>query len=449
MAEFKTFSFTDECFKQFMENPAYRDFIFNQYNCNSEILWCTDELGLRARLMKRTGTITFYFRPSRKFGNIRKEKKIGRFIPNIFQLSNAQHKCIEFREDLNNFNNDSTRKLKLKSNKIENINKLVVLYLEYLKKKIGLEKYGITLSTYKTYESTLNHNLVRHLGDEDPNDYTFPKKWNNLLLDDELIKNGTKYKLWRQVSVMEGWASRRGYIQPNLFKNAIDKEDCPKRGKRHGMFTEFELPRLFQALYEKLENDELTKCQKSSVICILLLAGTGMRLDEVRTSKFMYWGLKPPAVNLPSTKKGAKLKLLFLRVANFVDEIPRDSENNFVCPGRTFGRPIAKSSVQRMFDTIQQEVFPDQPRRIIHDLRRSFATMLSLARWTEIEICDWMKWLSPEIMKDYVSPRLKQIRDLEHGESIDLKKVLWFQPRPVLVEPLRIASGEELMRKGL
>jgi len=129
-----------------------------------------------------------------------------------------------------------------------------------------------------------------------------------------------------------------------------------------------ELGRLGAAL-SRFEDEG--RCSTPAIGLLRLLLFTGMRLGEGLTLQWGHVDLERGALNLPTSKTGAKTVPLPTPAREVLAAQPRNAASGFVFPGSSEGKPL--QGMQKIWQRIRRDAGLDDVR--IHDLRHGFASV--------------------------------------------------------------------------
>jgi|GEM_PF-5320361 len=328
--------------------------------------------GLRIRITQ-DGTITFYFRYRRQ-DRKREEIKLGRFDDKTFRIRDAAKKADIHRgklaTDTTGFHSPKAEMKALR--KAETVEELIQAFLEHCTSPGA----ALKPKTLECYFCNLNLHVLPHLGSYKLIDPGLETQFRRLI--DGMTHRGAACSTFRVSRRMGNWAREAKWIRNNPFAEAIPPKQRPRYKPRKGFFTPDEIKVLLPFLTTRVAAPETTVTRKSAAIGLLLLVLTGARKQEILTSTWPMWDLQAGFLRLVDSKTGPEDKPITDAACKTIewirglDHIP----SAYVCPSSDGNKPVSVRSVHQEFLECQSILFPDKPLRNVHDLRRSFVTML-------------------------------------------------------------------------
>ena len=406
-----------------------------------QTVWIDPEFedGFRIRVT-RTGTVSFHFRYRRSDGR-REEIKLGRHSTD-FTLKQARQKASVHRGKLADCREGEIYSPKLTRESIQatkTVEEIARGFIAWCKTPGA----GLRPKTIEQYDYATAKVLIPNLGKFSMLDKSLRLEFRNLM--DNMSQRASAASVFRVARRMGNWAIESELLEVNPFTRAIPPRYRPKYQRRRGFFEPEELVKLLQHLKAMATDTATAPGRRSGAIALVLLALTGARKSEIASSTWSEWHESSHMLRKALTKTGPEDKPVCdaaLEALAWIREMPH-RHHNWVCPAVTKDQPVDAATIYFVFCRIQQQLFPDKPRRIVHDLRRSFITSLKAQKVPLVMIAEILRHKTLAISSYYAQYQDKISLEVLEQSTSWMQNAMTFDPAelPPLPELSRQKPG--------
>lgn len=389
-------------------------------------VWIDPEFedGFRIRVT-RTGKVSFHFRYRRSDGR-REEIKLGRHSKE-FTLKQARQKAIVHLGKLADCREGEIYSPKLTRETIQAAKTVEEIAREFIAwcKTPGA---GLRPRTIEQYEYAANKVLIPNLGKFSMLDKSLRQAFRSLL--DNMTRRASAASVFGAARRIGNWAIESELIEINPFTRAIPLRYRPKYKKRNGFFEAEELVKLLQHLKAMIADPTTAPGRRSGAIALVLLTLTGARKTEISSSTWSEWQESSHMLRKELTKTGPEDKPVSdaaLEALAWVREMPH-RHPNWVCPAVTKDQPIDEGTIYFVFSRMQQQLFPDKPLRMVHDLRRSFITALKAKKVPLVMIAEILRHKTLAISSYYAQYQDKVSLEVLEQSTSWMQTAMTFDP---------------------
>lgn len=170
------------------------------------------------------------------------------------------------------------------------------------------------------------------------------------------------------ISTIFRFAIQNGHVPDGAVNPASNISKFREKPRRRWLENDDEMTRFLDAV-----NEEENIYYRTFFLVVLM---TGFRRSELTNLKWSDVDLKAGIAKLATTKSGEpQIRQLSPEVCNLLSELPKVQGNPYIFPGRKQGQPLGdlKNPWARIVERAKLENFH------VHDLRRSFVSMLANA----------------------------------------------------------------------
>jgi integrase len=320
----------------------------------SYIVWDDNPRGLGLKVT-RAGSKSFIL----KYRNIEgRQRKLKIDVYGVITLEEARKRAKTMLAEVSKGNDPANEKREAKTTLT-----MKDLFERYLEEH---SKVRNKTSTFKNNRDFIRRHLLPELGS-----YTVKSisRKDIFALQQKLSKEKTKPIANNAISILskafnlaEVWGLRSDYTNP-----CRHVQKFPMKSNQRFLSKEE-----FTKLGDVLNFMEKTQLELPSVIsAIRLLMHTGCRHSEILGLKWSYIDFENKCFRLPDSKTGAKTVYFSDFVFEYLKNMNRKLNNDYVIAGEVEGQPLI--NLQKPWNRIRKKAGLADVR--IHDLRHSFASM--------------------------------------------------------------------------